>query len=39
MDAFYGWSSRKAQFTREQIGIAVDQLRGGGWLDNAGASG
>lgn len=31
-DAIYDWNAGKAQFTRQQIGIAVDRLRTGGWL-------
>jgi O-acetyl-ADP-ribose deacetylase (regulator of RNase III) len=32
-DAFYDWNPRKAQFTPEQITIAVGQLRAGAWID------
>jgi O-acetyl-ADP-ribose deacetylase (regulator of RNase III) len=31
-DAFYAWNPGKAQFTPEQIGIAVGRLREGGWV-------
>jgi O-acetyl-ADP-ribose deacetylase (regulator of RNase III) len=30
-DAIYRWSPRKKQFSREQIEIAVQRLRGAGW--------
>ena len=33
VDAFYAWNPRKAQFSHEQIEIAVDQLRAGSWLE------
>jgi O-acetyl-ADP-ribose deacetylase (regulator of RNase III) len=33
-DAFYAWNPSKAQFTPEQIGIAVERLRAGGWVDD-----
>jgi O-acetyl-ADP-ribose deacetylase (regulator of RNase III) len=32
-DAFYAWNPGKAQFTQEQIGIAVERLRTGGWVE------
>lgn len=32
VDAFYAWNPRKAQFTPEQIAIAVGRLRAGRWL-------
>ncbi len=32
VDGFYAWNPRKAQFTPEQIAIAVDRLRAGRWL-------
>jgi hypothetical protein len=35
VDAFYDWNPGKRQFTPEQIRIAVDRLRSGGWLANA----
>jgi O-acetyl-ADP-ribose deacetylase (regulator of RNase III) len=31
-DAFYAWNPGKAQFTPEQIEIAVARLRAGGWM-------
>jgi len=31
-DAFYAWNPQKAQFTPEQIAIAVVRLRAGGWI-------
>jgi len=31
-DGFYAWNPRKAQFTPEQIAIAVSRLRAGRWL-------
>ena len=31
-DAFYAWNPGKAQFTPEQIEIAVARLRAGGWI-------
>lgn len=31
-DAFYAWNPRKGQFTPEQIAIAVERLREGGWV-------
>jgi len=33
-DAFYAWNPQKAQFTPEQIAIAVGRLRTGGWVDD-----
>jgi O-acetyl-ADP-ribose deacetylase (regulator of RNase III) len=33
-DAFYAWNPGKAQFTPEQIGIAVERLRAGGWVED-----
>ena len=33
-EAFYAWNPRKAQFTHEQIEIAVGRLRAGGWVDD-----
>jgi O-acetyl-ADP-ribose deacetylase (regulator of RNase III) len=36
-DAFYAWNPGKAQFTHEQIGIAVERLRAGGWVEAEGA--
>jgi O-acetyl-ADP-ribose deacetylase (regulator of RNase III) len=33
-DAFYAWNPGKAQFTSEQVGIAVERLRAGGWVDD-----
>ena len=33
-DAFYAWNQGKAQFTPEQIEIAVVRLRTGGWIGN-----
>lgn len=33
VDAFYAWNPRKAQFTPDQIEIAVDRLRAGSWLE------
>ncbi len=35
--AFYDWSPRKSQFSREQVRGGVEQLRGGGWLDTVSA--
>lgn len=35
-DAFYAWNPGKEQFTPEQIGIAVERLRAGGWVDDEG---
>lgn len=35
-EAFYAWSPRKAQFTPEQIEIAVGRLRAGGWVGDEG---
>lgn len=32
VDGFYAWNPRKAQFTPEQIAIAIGQLRAGRWL-------
>jgi O-acetyl-ADP-ribose deacetylase (regulator of RNase III) len=32
VDAFYAWNPPKAQFSFEQIAIAVDRLRAGDWL-------
>lgn len=32
VDAIYDWNAGKAQFARQQISIAVDRLRTGGWL-------
>jgi O-acetyl-ADP-ribose deacetylase (regulator of RNase III) len=32
VEAFYAWSPRKKQFSPEQIDIAIDHLRVGGWL-------
>lgn len=32
VDSFYEWNPGKAQFTPEQIRLAVDRLRSGGWL-------
>ncbi len=32
-DAFYAWNPGKEQFTPEQIGIAVEWLRAGGWVE------
>ena len=32
-DAFYAWNPRKAQFSHEQITIAVGHLRAGAWID------
>jgi hypothetical protein len=35
-DAFYAWNPQKAQFTPEQIAIAVARLRAGGWVRDDG---
>ena len=36
VDGFYAWNPRKAQFTPEQIAIAVDRLRAERWLPDEG---
>lgn len=38
-DAFYAWNPGKAQFTPEQIEIAIQRLRAGNWLAPAEANG
>jgi O-acetyl-ADP-ribose deacetylase (regulator of RNase III) len=35
-DGFYAWNAGKAQFTPEQVAIAVARLRAGGWIETDG---
>lgn len=35
MHAFYAWNPGKSRFTPDQVAIAVERLRAGGWLDSA----
>ena len=35
VDRFYAWSPRKAQFSTEQVELALEQLNRGGWLANS----
>jgi O-acetyl-ADP-ribose deacetylase (regulator of RNase III) len=36
-DAFYAWNPGKAQFAPEQIAIALERLREGGWVSSRGS--